>query len=211
MASGITFKGLDEFQKKLESLRTDNPEFEKRLRGVIRKILGEVRSRLSKDAQSGLQMKSDPRHAYKAVRYAVYKKIFGGQTNILQSRKAGAQTSYQPQRKGISGRGGNRMRPTPRTEQLAGYEGKDRGFILRFLNAGTVNRTVGFTKSEARARVNRGSQGGDLSKYGKTINTGNRGAISSRNWFGPRSQAELRNAAGRIQELIDKVINDEFV
>ena len=211
MASGITFKGLDEFQKKLESLRTDNPEFEKRLRGVIRKILGEVRSRLSKDAKNGLQMKSDPRHAYKAVRYAVYKKIFGGQTNILPSRKAGAQTKYQPTRKGISGRGGNRMGVSPRTEQLNSYEGKDRGFILRFLNAGTVNRTIGFTKSEARARVNRGSQGGDISKYGKTINTGKRGAISSRNWFGPRSQAELRNAAGRIQELIDKVINDEFV
>ncbi len=211
MASVIELKGLDEFQKKLEALRTDNPGFEKRLRGVIRKVLSEVSSKLSKDAQSGLQMKSDPRHAYKAVRYAVYKRIFGGQTNILQSRKAGARTSYQPQRKGISGRGGNRMRPTPRTEQLAGYEGKDRGFILRFLNAGTVNRTIGFTKSEARARVNRGSQGGDLSKYGKTINTGSRGAISSRNWFGPRSYAELQNAAGRIQEIIDKVINEEFI
>ena len=89
--NGIEITGLSEFEAKLQKLKTDNPDFEKRLRGVIRKILGHARANLRKDAASGLQMENDPRHAYKAVRYAVYKRIFGGQVNILQSRKAGAE------------------------------------------------------------------------------------------------------------------------
>ena len=202
--STITLTGLDEFQKKIEAMRTDSPGFEKRLRNVIRQVLGEVRSKLSKDAQSGLQMKSDPRHAYKAVRYAVYKRIFGGQVNILQSRKAGSPNSYQQQRKGITGRGGNRMKRSERTIKVDSYEGKDRGFILRFLNAGTEPRYAGHGRN-GRNEAER--ERFILNNEGR----GYRGSISGRNWFGPRSQAELQNAAGRIQELIDKVINDEFV
>ena len=106
----ITITGLDELDKKIKQLSTDNPGFEKRLRGVIRKVLGEVRAALQKDAQSGLQMQSDPRKAYKAVRYAVYKRIIGGQVNILQSRKAsGNRSSYTPPRKGLPKVGGNRL------------------------------------------------------------------------------------------------------
>ncbi len=181
----VTITGLDAFEKKIKQLETTSPGFEKRLRGVIRKVLGEVRAALQNDAQSGLQMQSDPRKAYKAVRYAVYKKILGGQVNILQSRHAGAMQLYEPPRKLREGqRGGNRMPRIKRTEQLMSYQGKDRGFILRFLNLGTTNRQ----------------------SYG-----GNRGSISARNWFGPRSQQELQNAAANIQAIIDKVINDEFL
>lgn len=181
----VIITGLDAFEKKLKQLETTNPGFEKRLRSVIRQVLGNVRANLQKDAQSGLDMKSDPRKAYKAVRYAVYKRILGGQVNILQSRRAGAMQLYEPPRKLREGqRGGNRMPRGKRTEQLMSYQGKDRGFILRFLNLGTTTRQ----------------------SYG-----GNRGAIRARNWFGPRSQQELQNAAANIQAIIDKVINDEFV
>jgi hypothetical protein len=73
----VEITGLAEFEKKLAKMKTDSPGFEKRIRDVIRKVLGKARANLRKDAASGLQMKNDPRHAYKAVRYAVYKKIFG--------------------------------------------------------------------------------------------------------------------------------------
>ena len=130
----IELKGLSEFEKKLEQLRTDNPGFEKRLRDVIRKVLGHARANLRKDAASGLGMDSDPRHAYKAVRFAVYKRLFGGQLNILQSRRAGASTTYSPPRTLKAGqRGGNRRLRTSRN--LDKYEGVDRGFILRFFRA----------------------------------------------------------------------------
>ena len=203
----VIITGLDAFEKKLKQLETTNPGFEKRLRSVIRKVLGEVRAKLSKDATSGLDIKSDPRKAYKAVRYSIYKRLFGGQVNILQSRRAGAMKLYEPPRKGTSdplGRGGNRALRSKRTENMMSYQGKDRGFILRFLNQGTGDRAIH-------------SMGGNSLKSGgvsirstKSIG-GNRGNIAPRNWFGGASQKELERVTESIQEIIDKVINDEFV
>lgn len=203
----VTITGLDEFDKKLAQLKTDSPGFEKRLRVVIRKILGHARANLRKEAASGLDMQSDPRQAYKAVRFAVYKKILGGQVNILQSRKAGSGHMYAPPRKGTSdpkGRGGNRRVRTRRTEDLMSYEGIDRGFILRFLNNGmtkTNPRVINFTENPRRK----------VDKWNKHPNTGNRGAIRARNWFGNASMHEMQNVAGEMQELIDKIIKEEFI
>lgn len=199
----IEITGLSEFEAKLKKLKTDNPDFEKRLRGAIRKVLGEARANLRKNAASGLQMESDPRHAYKAVRYAVYKRLFGGQVNILNSRKAGAETGYRPARTLTPGqRGGNRRLRTSRN--LDKYEGVDRGFILRWLNDGmtkTNPRVIKFTENDSRK----------VDKWNKHPNTGNRGAIRARNWFGGASLQELQRVAGHMQELIDRVINEEFV
>ena len=205
--STVILEGIEEFQEKLKKLKTDNPGFEKRLRDVIRKVLGEARSNLSKEAASGLQMGSDPRKAYKAVRHAVYKRIFGGQVNILQSRKAGAMNLYEPQRKGTSdpkGRGGNRVTRTKRTEDIMSYQGKDRGFILRFLNQGTGDRAI-------HQMGGRSLRTGSVSIIKTKSLGGNRGSIRARNWFGGASQKELENVAGRLQEIIDRVIKEEFV
>ena len=199
----VTITGLDEFEKKLAQLKTDSPGFEKRLRGVIRKILGEARANLRKDAANGLDMQTDPRHAYKAIRFAVYKKILGGQVNILNSRKAGAATNYEPPRTLSPGqRGGNRR--TRNSRNLDIYEGVDRGFILRWLNDGmtkTNPRTIKF-KENPRRKVD---------KWNKHPNTGNRGAISARNWFGGASLQELQKVAAQMDELISKIIKEEFV
>ena len=206
----VSITGLDEFEARLKRLKTDSPGFERRLRGAIKKILGEARANLRKDAADGLQMKSDPRHAYKAVRFAVYKRIFGGQVNILSKKMAGAPSSYKPQRTlQPKQRGGNRRQKNSRNMDI--YEGADRGFILRFLNAGTDDREIKFASDDRRERVNRGSRGGNLQKYGKTINTGYRGKIGARNWFGQASQAELEKVAGHMQNLIDRIIEDEFI
>jgi hypothetical protein len=201
--NGIEITGLSEFETKLKKLKTDSPDFEKRLRGVIRKILGHARANLRKDAASGLRMENDPRHAYKAVRYAVYKRLFGGQVNILNNRRAGAETGYRPARTLTPGqRGGNRRQRNSRN--LDKYEGVDRGFILRWLNDGmtkTNPRIIQFTEN-GRRRVD---------KWNKQPNTGNRGAIRARNWFKGASLKELQAVAGEMQELIDRVINEEFV
>lgn len=199
----ITIEGLDALDKKLAQLKTDSPGFEKRLRGVIRKILGEARANLRNDVASGLDMKSDPRHAYKAIRFAVYKKILGGQVNILQSRKAGAPTGYRPARTLTPGqRGGNRRVRTSRN--LDKYEGVDRGFILRWLNGGmtkTNPRVIKFTENDRRK----------VDKWNKHPNTGNRGSIAARNWFRGASLQELQKVAGEMDELINKIIKEEFV
>ena len=208
----VTIEGIAELRKKIKQLQTDSPGFEKRLRGAIREILKEARKELSGDAKKNLQMQSDPRSAYKAVRSSVYKRLFGGQVNILPSRRAGAMKLYEPPRTLTGGhRGGNRRPRSKRTTDLMSYQGKDRGFILRFLNAGTGDRTINFKDDPSREYVDRGRRGGNLQKYGKTINTGKRGSIAARNWFGSASQREMQEAAGKLQALIDKVINEEFV
>lgn len=199
----VTISGLDAFEKKLKGLETTNPGFEKRLRGVIRKVLGEVRAKMRESAQTDLGMKSDPRKAYKAVRYAVYKRVLGGQVNILNS-KSTVKGNYEPPRKGLPVRGGNRRVRSLRTQELLDYEGVSRGFVLRFLNAGTYDRYAGFGRN---GRTQEQREKFILSHGGR----GFRGSIAPRNWFGPRSQRELENAAGNIQAIIDKIINDEFV
>jgi hypothetical protein len=165
--------------------------------------LGAARANLRKDAASGLEMDSDPRHAYKAIRFAVYKKIFGGQVNILNSRRAGAPTGYKPPRTLTPGqRGGNRRKRNSR--DLDKYEGVDRGFILRWLNNGmtkTNPRAIKFTENDRRK----------VDKWNKHPNTGNRGAIAPRNWFRGASLQELQKVAGEMEALIDKIIKDEFV
>lgn len=63
------------------------------------------------------------------------------------------------------------------------YAGPDRGFILRFVNAGTNKRTTMY---------------------------GNRGSLSACNFFGNRSHQEMRNAADNLSRLIDELIKQEL-
>lgn len=203
-SSTITITGLSEFEQKLEQLKTTNPGFERRLRAVIRKVLGHARANLQKEAASGLRMDNDPRHAYKAVRYAVYKRLLGGQVNILNSRKAGSGSYYEPPRH-PSVRGGNRRPQSERTRKLMSYQGIDRGFILRFLNQGTKDRNIQHLKEIKRADgSSKFRWSNDNGRYG------NRGAIAPRKWFQGASLAELQSVSHEMQALIDKIINDEF-
>lgn len=199
----ITITGLEDFEKRIKQIETTNPGFEKRLRGAIKKVLGEVRSNMQKSAKDDLQMQSDPRKAYKAVRYAVYKRIFGGQVNILDGRKV-TKGNYEPPKKGLPRRGGNRRVRSDRTQDLISYEGASRAFVLRFLNAGTKARYSGYGRN--------GRNENEFNKFVLNHNgRGFRGSIAARNWFGQRSHRELENAAANIQIIIDRVIKEEFV
>lgn len=210
ISDAFEVEGFVEQKKELDRLLMSNPAMEKKVQGLIRKVLSAVRKNLGDAARE--KMKSDPRHAYKAVRTAVYKRILGGNVNILNKRRAsGKMSSYTPTRTLKSGqRGGNRRARSERSYKLESYEGSDRGFILRFLNGGTNDRVINFLPDSRREHVHRGSRGGNLRKYGKTINTGNRGRISARNWFGSRSQREMELAAENLSKFIDALIEQEL-
>lgn len=209
MGRSFETEGVASLQRRLDSLVTTNPEMRKHIQDAIRSALKEVRKRLSQDAKTGLQMDSDPRHAYKAVRYAVYKRILGGQVNILQKRKAGSPTNYQKARKGLPKRGGNRWGRSERTKSLEGYEGTDRGFVLRFLNEGTSDRMIhSFAGKDGKSNVLR--TGNTMNIKYKNLG-GNRGNIKARNWFGGASQKQLENAALNIQNIIDDILLEKFV
>jgi len=176
-------QGFVEQRKELDKLLMSNPAMEKKVQGLIRKVLGQVRKSMGDAAKSS--MKSDPRQAYKAVRSAVYKRILGGNVNILTKRRvSGSRSSYTKQRKLREGqRGGNRLPRSIRTKRLESYTGPDRGFILRFINAGTQERTTLY---------------------------GFRGHITARNFFGLRSQTEMENAAANLERMIDDLIKKEL-
>lgn len=184
ISQNFMVEGLTEQMKQLDHLLATNPEMEAKMRRVISKVLIKAQNKMRKDVGSDLP--NDPRNAAKAVRKAVYRQILGGNINILRKRRATeAASSYTPTRTLKSGqRGGNRRLRSERTMRMEAYNASDRGFILYWLNSGTKGRSMGkFQSDPRRGNVKRGSQGGDLSKYGKTVNTGSRGSISARNIF----------------------------
>ena len=208
MAAGtFEVEGLQEQVKQLKKIMSDDPDFRKRVNAVIKRILNEARKQVMASAKGELD--NDQRHAYKAVRSAVYKRILGGQINILQRRKAGNPTSYRKPLKGLPKRGGNRWGRSARTKALEGYEGMDRGFILRFINAGTEDRMIlSYTNKNGE---NHSLRGGSTSNIKTRARGGNRGQIAGRNWFGSASQQALEKAAESMEAFIDRVINEEFI
>ena len=182
--------GIVRQREELERLLMSNPDMEKRVQGLIRKVLLEARRVISGDIKAGDAMKSDPRQAYKAVKSAVYKRILGGSVSILAKKRAGKRLEEPPiyhaleHRVNSKGnhRGGNRAPRSQRTKDLMTYAGPDRGFILRFLNAGTSDRT---------------------SRYG------NRGHIAARNFFRDSSQQAMEKAAEQLDNLITDLIQKE--
>lgn len=210
-------EGLSELSKKLDNMLSKNPAMEKKLQNVIGKFMSKARTEVSKGIRSNPKiMESDPRQAYKAVRRAVYRQLLGGNLNILSKRKAGAAGSYQAKRTIKAGqRGGNRRKRSERTQRLEGYMGNDRGFILRFLEVGArkdggVRQLRKFRTDKHRQDVKRGSQGGDTSKYGETVNTGSRGSIEPKNFFAQIANKAFLNNLADLEQTIDKLLNEEF-
>ena len=171
-----------EQQKVLEAALSTNPKTQKALQKLIRQAMMDVRPELVSAARGA--MGSDPRGAAQGIRTSVYKKILGGNVNILNmKRKAGAPTSYEPPRKlKPHQRGGNRVPRGKRTDTVMHYGPHDRQFILRFINSGTSDRMAG-------------TRGGRLS--------GNRGNIAARNFFGSAGTSALTKAADNLATLID--------
>ena len=188
IAGAFEVDGLIKQREDLERLMMSNPEMEKKVQGLIRKVLLIARREISNIAKANIQ--SDPRNAYKAVKTAVYKRILGGSVSILNRRKHGAMFLYEPPRKLRPGqRGGNRVPRSARTEAVMSYQGADRAWILRILNQGTTDRMAG-------------SRNGRLS--------GNRGRIASRNFFSNNSQQIMQRAADDLSQLIDELIKKEL-
>lgn len=209
LRGGFEVEGLVKQREELERLLMSNPEMEKKVQGLIRKVLMAARREIGK---SILFKGGDPRQAYKAVKTSVYRQILGGNVSLYSKRRSGTKfSSYEPPRTLKTGqRGGNRRPRSQRSWDLIHYAGPDRAFVLRFLNDGVQKRTIEFNYDEAREHVHRGSQGGNMKKYGKTINTGYRGNIKPRKFFEPASHQALRKAADQLSQLIDDLIKKEL-
>ena len=173
--------------KAIASLSVNNPAARKRIRAAIRKEIREAKKRISKDAKSALA--NDPRKAYLAVKFSMYKRILGGNISILSRRKAGAMYELKRPRKldqNPKQRGGNRRKRKPDNDasRLETYYGADRGFILRFMNSGTVERNIKFGVNATR--------------------NGNRGFITQRRWFEISAEFQTQTAQENIAQMIEE-------
>ena len=188
-----------ESQKVLEAALSTNPKTQKALQKLIRRALMEARASLSAYIKTKLD-NDDPRGAARAVRTSVYKKILGGNINILNSKKAHGANNYEPPRTLRPGqRGGNRRPRSSRTNKVMHYAGEDRQFILRFVDSGTKQRAI-----ERLTEVKRASGGSkfvwrqDASKYG------NRGSIAARNFFKTGADQRMIRATEYLADLINE-------
>jgi len=178
MATQVEIDGNVALRKELEHLLMTNPDTEKVVQNIIRKVLKEARNKVSYDA--GSYIENDPRKAARAVKHSVYKQILGGNISILQKRKAGPKSDYTRQHTlRPSQVGGNRRPRIESRNRLDKYYGSDRGFILRFLQSGTVNRDTRF---------------------------GNRGAIRAIGWFNHVATWHMETAAKQVAEAISEYI-----
>ena len=182
-------EGFVEQRKELEQLLLTNPQMEKAVQDIMRKVLATARKKMTAAARDA--MDSDPKQAYKAVRTMVYRQILGGNINILNKKRAS----------GGGSAGGSRRGRTKDTERIMSYMGSDRGFILRFVNSGTKARVVTHMNGHAIMRTEK--RNGYTYKSGEI---GGRGAIRARNWFANSSHAAMEEAAGQFAQMIDNLI-----
>lgn len=180
----VEIDGADRVEQLFDQLLTTDPTMDRMLRKLISKAMREVRSKTSNDISGYL--KSDHRKAARAVKHSVYKRLFGGNVSILQKRKAGSEfTLIRPRKldQNPRQRGGNRIkRSDDARNRLDKYFGSDRGFVLRFINSGTVQRQ---------------------SRWG------NRGFIAGRNMFGHIAPWHMEQALEEISQAITEYISQE--
>lgn len=175
-------KVIRAMQKQLANL--DYKEIDKK--ATQQKLVDTELKRVQKATQAAARdaMGNDPRQAYKGVRLTKYKRIFGGNVNILSPRKGSTYVMS-----GEAARIRNRFR-SERSKMMASYAGPSRSFVLRFIEGGTVQRTAG-------------------TKYSSKGGSGNRGAITAKNYMST-AQAEMGRAPENLWKQIGVIIDKQF-
>lgn len=156
----------------------------------IRKVFAKVAKPVKKTVQQGARasMRTDRRKASKAVRVITLKGGKGVVVGLLNPRKAGNAMSV-PQ-KATGGKSGIRRhrKRSARTNQVDGYQGADRAWLLRIVNQGTG-------KNGPRMAGTRGT----LKKEAY------RGEISAKRFF-DRAEAGMKQASQSLAEELGKII-----
>ena len=173
------------FVEMLERLQYQNLVKSSDIRKVFAKVAKPVKVSVQQAARSA--MRSDPRKAWKAVRVITLKGGKGVVVGLLNPRKAGNAMSV-PQ-KATGGKSGIRRhrKRSARTNQVDGYRGADRAWLLRIVNQGTVNGP-----REAGTR-------GTLKK------TANRGELTAKRFF-DRAEAGMKQASQSLATELGKII-----
>ena len=155
----------------------------------IRKVFGKVAKPVKQTVQQGARasMRTDRRKASKAVRVITLKGGKGVVVGLLNPRKACNAMSMPP--KAAGGKSGIRRhrKRSERTNQVDGYRGADRAWLLRIVNQGTVNGS--------RMAGTRGT----LKK------TASRGELTEKRFF-DRAEPAMKQASQSLAAELGKII-----
>lgn len=177
-----------EFVAMLDRLRYENLVKSSDVRKVFAKVAKPVKQSVQQGARSS--MKKDPRKAWKGVRVITLKGGKGVVVGLLNPRKAGnAMAVGSNSTGGKSGIRRHRKR-SARTNQVDGYQGADRSFILRIVNQGI--------KKPPRMAGKRGT----LKKEA------DRGEITAKRFF-DRAASGMQRASQQLSVELGKIIEQK--
>lgn len=184
--------GLIKQSEAIEKLLASDADMEKKMRSIIGRAMKRISKEVSSQVKTEAKMKSDPREAYKAVKYQVYKKVLGANISILNRKKrSGSRASVTS----------SKRKRSEETEKNLTWWGEDRAFVLRFLNSGTKNRYTGRQEGwryKSWRHLRWAKEAG--------VNIGRRGAISPRNFFPKLAWKGLQNATKEIERIINEEV-----
>ena len=205
--SGIKFsvdEGAIELNvKNIEGMMTDNPELREKLQEAIREDVWKARNSVV-NSMKGIFDNGDPAEARRAVRNIVYESVLGANLNIRDMKRGTASWRVRQVDRKVEQnprmRGGNRRKRTFKTVRMHGYEGKAKGFLLRWLNNGVNDRAIKFKERMSRK----------ADKWNTHPNSGNRGSIAARNFFEPMASAALNVVSQHLAQIIEEEIERQF-
>ena len=123
-----------DFVEMLDRLRYENLVKSSDVRKVFAKVAKPVKQSVQQGARSS--MKKDPRKAWKGVRVITLKGGKGVVVGLLNPRKAGNAMAVGSNSTGGKSGIRRKRKRSARTNQVDGYQGADRSFILRIVNQG---------------------------------------------------------------------------
>lgn len=196
MAHYVDLKLTTDFR--FEELLSTNPKMREDLEYAVDVILKDAREQATGELKKYFFDSAHETH--RAIRRIVYKKVIGGELNILNVKRALRQGRVSPSRRGR----------TADTSRILSYTGIDRGFILRFVNDGTNER---WTKNMDGHPMKRKSvdERPKSRQYVYPHMLGGRGGAARRNgrtldMFYQEGSRQMTNAAMQLQAYIDQII-----
>lgn len=204
-------EGIVDIEKRLMRLQTKHPNMERDMKRIMQTVIRDARKELLKDAKGEIgsgfpNSDGDPRQAYRAIKSMVYKRIFGGNVNIISRRKRSKYSASIPPQKDRGHQvGGNRRKRSNTTQRMMSYWGEDRGFILRWINNGTKGRRI---RTDNNSSVNKFIGRGHTSASLESKRNGFRGKITGTHWFGTASRESMYEASDKLTALIDRAIRE---
>lgn len=155
----------------------------------IRRVFAKVAKPVKQSVQQGFRasVKSDPRKAWKGVRVITLKDGKGVIVGLLNPRKAGNAMAVGSRSTGGQSGIRRKRKRSARTNQVDGYQGADRSFILRMHNQGTEVRFAG-------------TRDGNMKRAG-------RGQLTAKRFF-DRAEAGMKQASQSLAQELGRIIEN---